>query len=379
MKIFYASDSTIPSELANSIHVMKMAQALAHNGHDVTLLAAMPSGQAPVVEQPSNNTVDLFERYGVGSVFTLQRLSRPVLRLWGAMWYALQSSRRLQQANPQLVYARDLGAAAMAVLSAYSTVLELHQPPTGLKLWLLQRIAANPKLRRVVLITQTLEARVLSDVPALKGRTLVAADGADTWRQTPEPANLRAPVGAINVGYTGHLYPGKGMEVLVGVARMAPDLHLHIVGGNPKDIAHWQHQCQGLPNVIFYGRVDHAQVPSYLQAMDVLLLPNQNKVAVHGSGNGDIGQWTSPLKAFEYMAAGKPIVASRLPVLQEVFTDQRNALLCDPIHAHEWVQAIRRILADSSLATQLATHARNDLETRYSWFHRAQLVLEGLD
>lgn len=362
----------MPSASANSIHVMKMAQALAHNGHNVTLLAALPKGQAPA------EASGCFARYGVNAVFALKRLQRPAVRGLGAMWYALQSWRSLLLAKPDLVYARDLGAAALAMLAGFATVLELHQPATGPKLWLLRRMAAKAQLCRVVLITHALEARVLADVPALQGRSLVAADGADAWSYTPEPEPLKAPPGGTHVGYVGHLYPGKGMEVVVGLARLAPHLHLHVVGGTAQDLAYWQAQCQDLPNVVFYGRVDHAQVPSYLQAMDVLLLPNQRKVAVHGSGDGDIGQWTSPLKAFEYMAAGKPIVASRMPVLQEVLTHEHNALLCDPDKPQAWADAIARFQANPALAQQLGQTAKAELDNRYAWKHRARSVLEGL-
>jgi len=107
----------------------------------------------------------------------------------------------------------------------------------------------------------------------------------------------------------------------------------------------------------------------------VALLPNQARVIVSG-GTVDIGRWTSPLKLFEYMAAGRPIVASRLPVLEEVLADGLNALLVDPSAPDDWAVQIRRLIDDPMLAQQLAMTAHRDFVQKYSWTARAMRMAE---
>ena len=95
---------------------------------------------------------------------------------------------------------------------------------------------------------------------------------------------------------------------------------------------------------------------------------------------GDVGaaRWMSPLKIFEYMAHGKPIVATDLPVIREVLEHERNALLAPSGDLDAWEHAARRLVDDPALRERLGGRAREDFEAGYSWRARARAVLEGL-
>ena len=86
----------------------------------------------------------------------------------------------------------------------------------------------------------------------------------------------------------------------------------------------------------------------------------------------------SPLKLFEYMAHGLPIVSSDLPVLKEVLEDGRNALLCDPDDIESWISAITQLQHDKLLRRQLSLQARDDFEQNYTWEIRAAKALAPL-
>ena len=88
--------------------------------------------------------------------------------------------------------------------------------------------------------------------------------------------------------------------------------------------------------------------------------------------------FTSPLKLFDYMAAGVPIVASDLPALREVLRHEENALLARPDDPDAFAAAVRRMLADPVLAGRLGRQARADVR-RYSWEARAEALLGFLD
>ena len=72
------------------------------------------------------------------------------------------------------------------------------------------------------------------------------------------------------VGYIGHLYPGRGMEILGDFARRCDWADFHVVGGWPEDVALWKDRLKDEPNIVFHGHVAPSEVPRYLRAMDVL-------------------------------------------------------------------------------------------------------------
>ena len=86
----------------------------------------------------------------------------------------------------------------------------------------------------------------------------------------------------------------------------------------------------------------------------------------------------SPLKMFEYMAAGKAIVSSDLPALREVLTDGEDALLVPAADVDAWEEAVDRLLADEALRTRLGVAAQKKLLRDFTWEARAERVLQGL-
>lgn len=351
---------------------MKMCSAFRTQGHSVSLLAP----NRPPFEEGVENVYDF---YGVKESFDLRVL--PWRRIAGRSYiYAVEAASEASRRGVRLVYSRFLRGAAASTWFGLPTVLELHAPPADggrVSDLLFRRIVRSRHLKRVVAISQSLSDFVLDLHPSLRDRMLVAHDAADTIDYTGiAPAKLRGSAADLQVGYVGHLYEGKGMELIAEIASRSATMNFHIVGGTSEDIDRWTAQLRGVDNVHFYGHVPHGQTPSYLAAFDVLLAPYQRRVTV--LGNGDISRWMSPLKIFEYMAAGKPIVCSDLPVLREVLQTGETAMLCNPDNAAEWISALEQLARDAELRLRLADGARNALVDRYSWTERGRRVLEGL-
>ncbi len=366
MKIAYASQVPIPSHRAYAVHVMHMCGAFAGLGHDVTLYAMPPSVEAD----------DPFAYYGLPADFDLTHVDLLPLRGIAGPLYGREIIRRsIAEGRPDLVYCRHIYAAYAAFRAKLPVLYEVHMPfSNGLHRFLLSRMLREGRRFALVAITQALKEQYQRDFPQIPAdRILVAHDGAVLPQKAvpPEPEEE-----SLRVGYVGNLYPGKGMELIVEIAARMPDLSFDIVGGRPEDVTHWRGNIRS-DNIVLHGQKPHGELQPFFDRMDVMLLPLQREVSPDGGG-GDISRWTSPMKMFEYMAQGRAIVASDLPVLGEVLHDEKNALIAPGGDPDAWVCAIRRLQADADLRFRLATQARQDLEDKYTWMARAQLILDAL-
>jgi len=369
LKIVYFSSSTLPSQAANSVHVVNMAEALAACGHDVYLIH----------EQGEKASArEILASYGLRGRFSLCPVRRPGLRYVGLLLYSLIGFvRYVLRSRAALVYSRDYLGALFAAWAGYRTVFELHSmPDSRLTRLVFGRLARGKRLRALVTISGALRDDVISRYPELKGRVLVAHDAANEHAEVV-PCSL-GPGEALKVGYVGGLYQGKGVEVAVELARRMPSIEVHVVGGDGALLEQWRAKAASLTNLTFHGYRPHGEVASYIAAFDVVLLPNQRVVHIFG-GTTDIGRWTSPLKMFEYMAAGKPILCSDLPVLREVMVDGHNCLLCAPADPAEWARAVSRLQSDPALRARLGDQARADFLANYTWRKRAERLLSSIE
>lgn len=359
---------------------MKMGQALVNLGHQVHLIAPRNATKSKL------SWVSLKEHYGLRCQFPITWLpSYALLRRYD---YACWAVRLAYHLKADLLYTRLPQAAALASLWGFPTVFEVHDLPQGrigptlLKLFLKGRGA-----RRLVLITQALASDLASCFGPLPPPpfTHLAPDGVDLERYTrlPEPEEARRALLSQNpllskhldpqrftVGYTGHFYPGRGLSLILDIAHHLPDFTFLLVGGEPPDVERFRRQvlAQGLRNVAVVGFVSNQSLPLYQAACEVLLMPYQQNVAA--SSGGDIARYLSPMKTFEYLACGRAILSSDLPVLKEVLTDGTNALLLPPDDLEAWILALQKLHKDPGLRHKLGEQARQKAKA-YSWERRA--------
>ena len=112
--------------------------------------------------------------------------------------------------------------------------------------------------------------------------------------------------------------------------------------------------------------------------MDILLMPYQEKVSIGVKGH-DTAQWMSPMKMFEYMATGLPIISSDLPSLREVLQNKKNALLVSPSDPRAWCDALDCLSLDSELACRIGKKAYQDYKDKYTWGARARKIISLLE
>jgi len=378
-RVAVIAPTQIPSRTANSIQVMKMAQGFAQLGHEVRLAAPRQSSHQP-------EWADLAQHYGVQQHFAITWLpANPHLRRYDFGYHAVRWARAWKA---DLVYTRLPQAAALASHMGTRTILEIHDLPQGrLGPWLFRRFLDGRGAARLVVITRSLANDLAKkhDAPDSPPFTLIAPDGVDMTRyeNLPEPeiarSRLREFQGretGFTAGYTGHLYAGRGIEMILAMANQLPEITFLLAGGEPEDVAKYRKTLsdRDIDNVILTGFIPNAALPSYQATCDVLLMPYQKQVSA--SSGGDIASYLSPMKLFEYLATGRAILSSSLPVLKEILNAQ-NAVLPPPDDIDAWVQTLEVMKGNPEQRNALGQRARKDA-SQYSWEARLKRIMHGV-
>lgn len=368
-KLFYIANARIPTEKAHGLQIMEMCSAFAKKA-EVTLVA--PRRVNPIKQDP-------FLYYAKGRTFKLKKIACLDLIIFdkylGHLGLWVESLTFLISAffyaifrKADIIYIRDRFLLPLSLIKK-NVIFEVHTFPSN---YFLYRFLFG-RARKLVVITQKLK-----DLFAEKGigtqKISVAPDGVDIAGFNIDVDSRRAreklglPQNKKIALYTGHLYEWKGADVMLGAARLLTDHLFVFVGGTEKDIVNFKKMATGMTNILIAGHKPHQEIPFWLKAADVLVLPN--------SGKEEISKyWTSPIKMFEYMAAKVPIVASDLPSIGEIL-NEGNAVLVEPDNSVALAKGIEEIMKNKTFAEQMANRAFNDVQ-KYTWDNRAAKILDS--
>lgn len=374
MRIALISTSQIPSKTANSIQVMKICQAFRQLGHEVQLW--VPHAFRSVDWAQLQSHYGLEDRFPIRWVKTFKPLRR--------YDFALRAVLAGRSWRADCYYIWPLQAAAIASALGLPTILEMHDRPQGrFGPALFRAYLKGRGARRLLVITRALRDWLSAayDLELDSPLMLVSPMGVDLERYEHLPAaeHARELLGIpqhFTAGYTGHLYSGRGVELLFQLAQSNPEIQFLWVGGEPAAVQSWKERvaCAGLENVHLAGFVENSDLPIYQAACELLLMPYERQISI--SSGGDTAAFASPMKVFEYMATERVILSSDLAVLREVLNES-NAILLPPEDLEAWDAALKRIVATPAKWQPLAHKAREEA-AMYSWKERARRSLEGL-
>ncbi len=395
MRLLYIANARIPTEKAHGLQIMQNCEALARAGVEVSLWAARR-----VNTRELRGVADPWAHYGVHPCFALQRL--PCLDLqWlvgeritplrrGAFflqvisWLLVLTATLLPGSGSDWYYTRDLPAAALLVLLQRGKRLayEPHRiSGSGPGRWLQARVMQHAAALFPVTGAMAREARELG---ATREQLCVVHDGirAERFRDMPAREDARKQVGwqreRFIVGYVGRLQTmamDKGVGGLTQAIAPVKDMAIALVGGPEERVqelrALWQQAGRRDEDFLVAGQVTPDAVPLYLAAFDVCAMPFP--------WTEHFAWYASPVKLFEYMSSGRPLVATDLPAVAEVVRHEEHALLVPPDDVPALRKALQRLQGDAALRQGLAANAREEVMQRYTWAHRASRILRHLE
>lgn len=370
-------DSGVPifGRKGSAIHVQEVLRALSRAGVGVELFASRVDGTAP-------RDLAGIRVHGIPTARHRDAAEREREALAADRCVA----KTLDQAGPfDFVYERyslwTAAAMEFATRRGIPGILEVNAPLIEEQIayrQLVNRSAAEhwtakafTEAAAVVAVSRDI-ADYVAGVRGSRNEVHVVPNGVDLSRFPADARPNRPAPDLFTIGFLGSLKPWHGLlsvvDALTILARRDSRVRLLVVGDGPERAPlEAALASRGLaPLAEFTGAVDPASVAGWLASMDAAVVPYSAEGAAY----------FSPLKLFEYMAAGLPIVASAIGQVREVIADNVTGLLCQPGDAAALAETLERLRADASLRRRLGTAARAHVVANHTWDHVARQILD---
>ena len=381
-RMIITCDGNIPSRYAHSINVMKMAQGFHRAGLDVTVVSLFSLPNIQMRRRVKN----IHAFYGIDDDIKIKLLpvfNRDFFRkTTGARGFNKKAAKYVKKAAPAFAYCRSFLTLYYCIRQGVPAILETHTTnfdhPALQKVY---EIAGDKAFLGMVTISESIRKEHVRRGIA-GDKILVLEDGVDLdsfdidddrekWRRhTGMPPDRKI------VLYAGSLYREKGIEhILLAAGKLQSDKRIQfvIVGGAETQVDFWKAYAREnkIENVMFTGFVNNADIPKYLKSADVLIMPYDTSFDY---GVMDLDT-TSPLKLFEYMAAKRPVISTKLPAITKVVKHDESAMLAEPNDIDALARYVLELTGDSRKAKQLADRAYARV-VPYSWTQRCRTILD---
>ncbi|AMW30450.1 MULTISPECIES: glycosyltransferase [Arthrospira] len=353
--LFFTQKTLPQPNVASLVQVVHSANAAANLGYQTVLAYMSPQKSTfnPIglmrPFNPQKPDPQLIQQYNIQEHLKVSPLPMPwpVNAKWGGKW--TNSSTVVSKyylpvhikPYTKIVHTRDWNFAKAAIKHRLPVIYEQHHydqkkfPP---------EIVRSPWFQIAVTVADTVKDNLIANgMPPEK--TIKLHNGfnhlficrheqeAEEWRQKLIP-NERKHL----VVYSGGLYPFKGVDMLIDVAKKLPKIQFAFAGGNESQVLEYQQKAKDnqVDNAVFLGFLPQEQLASLLQAADVLAHPHLMTEAA---------TFTSPLKFFDYLASGTPIAASEIPPLREFKSSNIAVGWCEPDHPTLFAECIEQVLS----------------------------------
>ncbi len=385
--VFFTRNTLPQANVASLVQVAHSANAAANLGYPAVLVYLRKGWSAlNLVDllfpfQPRKPDAQFAKIYNIQDKLKVADLPVPwPIDLFGSKWTSASTIVSKYYLpihllkSTKIVHTRDWNFVKAAIKHGIPAIYEQHHHEDKK---FEPEVVNNPFFQIAVTVADTVrDSMIQNGMPAEKvimlhngfNQLFLArqTDAAENWRQ-----RLLAGGRQYLAVYAGGLYPFKGVDMLVDVARVLPEVQFAIAGGDSSQVTAYQQLAtdKQVKNINFLGYLPQNQLASLLQAADVL---------VHPHCLTEAATFTSPLKFFDYMASGTPIVATEIASLLEFKSGNMAAIWCEPDNPQQFAQSIRDSLAKYPRRSEGYAETLGFVK-QFSWENRIQKILSYVD
>ena len=368
MKICYLANSAIPSSNASSIQIVKMCESFSKLNHEVLLITTNVSEKK------------VFDFYNVNSKFKIKKLKKFKTFPIGFKYYLFSVKSIIEsfKFRPDIYVTRNFFTSFLLTILRKKNILELHH---GIEIEsrIVRFILKNSNflnfkyLIRLVAITHNVKNYYKDKFNILEKKIIVSPSGTSIKKVLIN--NLKKNKKRLNIGYFGSLYKSRGVDIILKLSKIDKENN-YFIFGNLKQYQNIKIKNYN-DNLYLKDYLPYKAIPENISKMDILLMPYQEKIAAAGDV-GNIIDFTSPLKLFDYLACGKIIISSNVAVLKEILKEKKNAIFVKNFNnVFSWKKEIEKI---KYLNTKRFIISQNNfkLSKNYRTEKRAEKFLENL-
>ncbi len=325
--LLYFTSARLPNKKAHSVQILKMCDTFS-NYYNTFLFCK------------KDYTNDIKKKFNLKNTFKIKNINIinfPIISIFSKLICVIKS--KISQND--ILYTRDVHFAFLGIFFFRKIFLELHFPYLSKKTisyYMIFFLVKSKKIKIVFISKQLL--KIYQKKFTIKKNYIIAHSAAEKFLVKNKKKNK-----TISVGYCGHLYKGRGIDLIIDLAKNLKNFKFNIMGGFEKDLLYIKKNNSVPKNIKFYKYKSYSKIKNFLSNNDILIAP-YDKNAVY-AGQTETSKFMSPLKIFEYMASKRPIVSSNHLVLKEVLKNNINSILCNPSNLNEWLKALNRLKSSS--------------------------------
>ncbi len=339
-KSYYIAEIFLPNKSAYSTHVIKMCNELANKFSSTELILFHSKNNLTYKKLKKDYILIGKKSFKIKNFFSYQVNINFIKRLL----FGYRVANYLKNKKKNFIITRSLITSFFLSLYKIYHKVEIHNELRGLTKFLLVNLnfLNSNYVEKVIFISCELSKKFSTN------KKLVLHDAVDI-RNFDKTKIRNKPK---NVGYVGSFYKGRGIELIIQLARKNPNLNFYLIGQVDK----FKLFSKLTPNVKIWKYVPYSKIPTILSKFDILLMPYQKNVQIN-SQNLNTALYCSPLKMFDYLASGKIIISSNLPGIREILKDKINSLIVENNNVHQWNNAIKNILSNKKLSKKICLNA----------------------
>jgi glycosyltransferase involved in cell wall biosynthesis len=365
-KLFYVAEINLPSFRAYTIHVLKIVDAFT-NTLKTQLIIPFSSKTYHYKKIKNDFLLTSKKKFQIINIFDKVFVSTMINRVC----FGFKSALYLKTKANAIIITRSITTSLFLIFFKKKHILEIHQKFTRLShfFFIFLNIIESKYIINIIFITRAIQ----NEYKNKNINFLVLPDGVNL-KNFKYKIKIKKHIK--NIYYIGSFYKGRGIEIIFKLAKFFANKNFFLYGHRDEYIPN---NIKNIKNIKIYKFIKYNEVPRVAENADLFLMPYSLKeVKMNSEGKiSNIAKYTSPIKMFEYLASGTPIVASNLPVLKEILIHNKNSLIVRNNSINNWVKSINLIDRNLSLRKLISQRAYETAKI-HTWEKRAKRILDSI-